>query len=136
VTRLVDLGVEPYMAAATLQGVLAQRLVRRVCLHCGEWRDAGEAVHALGPVLSDSTRIRVGAGCAVCRNTGFRGRVGIFEFLDVDSTIRTCIASAPDAQQIARIAGDRGMRPMRDDGRSKVRDGLTTPEEVLRAIQD
>jgi type II secretory ATPase GspE/PulE/Tfp pilus assembly ATPase PilB-like protein len=135
VTRLIDLDVEPYMLAATLQGVLAQRLVRRVCNHCAVWSAPGESMYALSPAVGSDQQVRSGHGCAICRHTGFRGRVGIFEFLTVDDEIRASVAGSASELRIREVAQGRGMSGMRDDGRAKVCQGLTTPEEVLRAIQ-
>jgi general secretion pathway protein E len=134
VTRLVDLGIEPYMVAATLGGVLAQRLVRRVCSHCSDWAEPDEALDRLAPVGLYGRRIRLGTGCALCRHTGFRGRVGIFEFLEVGAAVRAQIAESPDASQLRTVAASEGMRPLALDGRDKVLEGLTTPAEVLRAV--
>jgi type II secretory ATPase GspE/PulE/Tfp pilus assembly ATPase PilB-like protein len=136
VTRLIDLGVEPYMLAATLQGVLAQRLVRRVCNHCAAWSTPGESLYALSPAVASDQQVRSGHGCAICRNTGFRGRVGIFEFLAVDEEIRAFVRESASEQRIREAARSRGVSAMRDDGWAKVCQGVTTPEEVLRAIQD
>jgi len=135
VTRLIDLGVERYLVAATLRGVLAQRLVRRVCSHCGDWSDRDEAFVHLSPVGEAPRRFRRGEGCALCRQTGFRGRIGIFEFMEVDESLRSRIAGSPDASVLRALAVDQGMRTMRDDGRRKILDGATTSQEVLRAIQ-
>lgn len=135
VTRLVDLGVERYLVAATLRGVLAQRLVRRVCTHCAEWTNRDEAFVRLSPVADDALRFRRGEGCAVCRQTGYRGRVGIFEFMEITERLRTCVIESPHAGTLRRLAVEQGMSTMRDDGRRKVLGGATTSREVLRAIE-
>lgn len=135
VTRLVDLGIEPYMVAATLQGVLAQRLVRRVCSHCGEWAEADDALRSIMPVHQVGQRVRRGDGCALCRQTGYLGRIGIFELLVLNDVIRSQIARSPEASRIRELAREEEMRSLLDDARAKVFDGLTTPEEVLRAIE-
>jgi len=135
VTRLVDLGIEPYLVAATVLGVLAQRLVRRVCGHCGDWTDTDPAFRHLSPVVDSEARFRRGAGCALCRQTGYRGRIGLFEFMTVDPDIRAQIVSAPDMTLIRNLAIGAGMQRMIEDGRRKVLSGVTTSEEVLRAIQ-
>jgi general secretion pathway protein E len=132
VTRMVDLGVEPYMVAATLQGVLAQRLVRRVCRECSE-PSASSLGPDLVPVHSGSQR--VGVGCALCRHTGFTGRVGLYELLFVDDVMKRAIGGSPDADRLRELALEGGMRPLYDDGRQKVLDGTTTAEEVMRAVQ-
>ncbi|MEM7417902.1 MAG: GspE/PulE family protein [Gemmatimonadota bacterium] len=135
VVRLIDLGIEPYLVAATLRSVLAQRLVRRVCGHCSSWSDQDSAFTSLSPVVDSDARFRHGAGCALCRQTGFRGRVGLFELMDVDERLRAEIARASDADKIRAVAADAGMTSMLDDARTKVLDGVTTSQEVLRAIQ-
>ncbi len=135
VTRLIDLGIESYMVAATLQGVLAQRLVRRVCGHCCEWVDPDESLAEIVPAVAHGQRVRVGTGCALCRHTGFRGRIGIFEFLAVTDAIRSQIARSPDTSALRRLAGEEGMRDLVADGRAKILAGLTAPQEVLRAAQ-
>jgi general secretion pathway protein E len=136
ITRIVDLGIEPYMVAATLQAVLAQRLVRRVCPHCGEAVRPSTADLAVLQAVEHSQALRRGGGCALCRQTGYAGRVGLFELLVVDERIRPAILRTPDAVSLRALAVEAGMRPLREDGRRKVLAGLTTPEEVLRAVQD
>ncbi len=136
ITRIVDLGIEPYMVAATLQGVLAQRLVRRVCPHCGEPVRPSTADLAVLQAVDDDQSIRRGGGCALCRQTGYAGRVGLFELLVVDEGIRPAILRTPDAVSLKALAHEAGMHPLREDGRRKILAGLTTPEEVLRAVQD
>ena len=135
VMRLIDLGVEPYLVAATLQGVLAQRLVRRVCVHCAEEHTPDPAFRSLSPAFDPDARLRTGRGCALCMQTGFRGRVGLFEWMPVDDAMRSRIVAAPDLVRIRALATEAGMKTMRDDGRAKVLDGITTAREVLRAIQ-
>jgi general secretion pathway protein E len=109
-TRLADLGVEPYMIAASLEGVLAQRLVRRTCDRCR------------------------GAGCDTCRGTGFRGRVGIFELLAMSDELRQLLLAGADLAALGRLAREQGMASMREDAALKVKAGLTTMEEVLRVV--
>lgn len=135
ITRIVDLGIPPYMVAATLQGVLAQRLVRRICTHCGEPRGAEAADMALLQVVEHGQRLRRGGGCALCRQTGFSGRVGLFELLAVDDRLRGSLQNSPDVGHLRELAEEAGMRRLREDGRRKVLEGVTTSEEVLRAIQ-
>lgn len=135
VIRLVDLGIEPYLVAATLRGVLAQRLVRRVCDHCAEESDGTAALKPLFPHLDIDRRVRTGTGCALCRGTGFKGRTGLFEFLAVNEAVRAQIVRDPDVSTLRDLARKAGMRSLAADGRTKVLDGVTTSEEVLRAIQ-
>jgi type II secretory ATPase GspE/PulE/Tfp pilus assembly ATPase PilB-like protein len=135
VSRLVDLGIEPYLVAATLQAVLAQRLVRRVCEHCAAWSDSEQPLLALTPAVEHGTRSREATGCALCRHTGYMGRLGVFELLNVSDSLRSQIVRSPDVQSMRSVAKGEGMTTLRDDGLAKVLAGETTVEEVLRAIQ-
>jgi general secretion pathway protein E len=135
VTRLLDLGIEPYLVSSSLLAVLAQRLVRKVCANCGSEKSLTlDDKSQLG--ISGSTagelRYRAGSGCSACRNTGFRGRVAICELLRVDDLIRRSIQVRASATQIRDAALQAGMRLLRDDGVDKVLSGITTPGEVAR----
>jgi general secretion pathway protein E len=125
-TRLLDLGVQPYLVASSVEAVLAQRLVRRVCRECGEW------VRADGPPGPHAVVFR-GAGCQACWNTGYRGRTGVYELLVMDEDIRTAVTQQRTAAAIRELAKVGGMRSLSDDGDRVIRAGLTTPEEVRRA---
>jgi len=131
VTRLVDLGVEPYLVASALLGVMAQRLVRRVCPDC-----AGPApddpVTQLGAEPHADDTPRQGVGCDACRDTGYRGRVGLYELMPVTGALREQIGHGASADALKRVALAAGMMTLRDDGVAKVRTGETTAEEVLR----
>ncbi len=133
VTRLVDLGVEPYLVAASLEVVLAQRLVRCVCPECRcEQAPAAEVLERLGPGAGGSGRFFIGAGCPACEGTGYRGRTGLFELLHVDETMRERIARGCGTQEIRDLALARGMQPLRSAGLAALSGGVTTCEEVLR----
>lgn len=136
VTRLLDLGIEPYLVASSLVGVLAQRLVRRLCTHCARpLVSEGPAEFArLGIAPDDAigATIRSAVGCEHCRDTGYRGRVGLFELLAVDESIRGQVNARATASAIKQRASDSGMRTLRDDGVAKVLEGRTTIDEVLR----
>jgi general secretion pathway protein E len=139
VPRLRDLGVEAYLLAATLEGVLAQRLVRRTCPSCRERYDPEpQAVAYLGgqPVGEADRRWRWerGAGCVECRGTGFRGRTGIFELMPVDDAVRAAILPGVGEEPLRAAARGAGMRTLREDGWRAARAGLTTVEEVLRVL--
>jgi type II secretory ATPase GspE/PulE/Tfp pilus assembly ATPase PilB-like protein len=135
-TRLVDLGVAPYMIAATVEGLLAQRLVRRVCPECRErYRPDPSAVRALAPVSVDSMTFERGAGCARCRQTGYFGRIGVFEAVEIDDELRDALLLRADKPRLQDIARRAGMITLREDAWSKVRAGITTLEEVLRVVQ-
>ena len=117
VARLLDLGVEPYLLASSVIGVLAQRLVRRVCPQCGR---------------ENSSASLSAAKCDACRGTGYRGRVGIFELLPVDEAVRRQIQARGTAAEIKAAAISAGMQTLREDGHSKVAQRITSNEEVLR----
>ena len=137
VVRLIDMGVEPYLIASSLRGVLGQRLVRRLCERC-KVADP----HALDAALEVCARRGVPAperrdfhgpgGCASCGGSGYRGRIGVFEVLEVDDTLGTLIRGQPDPQTILRAARAGGMTTMLDDGIAKASLGLTSVDEVMR----
>jgi len=129
--RLVDMGCEPFLVASSVCGILAQRLVRVVCEQCREQCEAqSDVLDKLK--LPDGTPVYRGRGCHRCNNTGFRGRIGIFELLSVDEDIREAIVSNASTDSIRRLALSKGMRLLRDDSLLKVARGTTTPEEALR----
>jgi general secretion pathway protein E len=132
-TRLVDLGVPDYLVSSTVQAVLAQRLVRRVCAACADPTPPEPAVaREMAAAGFPADRVLRGRGCAACRNTGYRGRTGIHELLTVDDALRAELLRAPGTDRLRRVALERGMRPLRADGWRQVAAGVTTPEEVLR----
>jgi general secretion pathway protein E len=134
IMRLLDLGIADYLIAGTLECVLAQRLVRRVCQNCRREVVAGsESLASLGAPIDGVDRFYRGMGCESCRGTGYRGRIGIFELLVVDDDIRAALRERPDARTLRRIAIGKGMRTLREDGFRQVVEGSTTPDEVLRA---
>ena len=121
-TRLLDLGVPAYLVGSSVEAVLAQRLVRRVCSACGEWAQ-GEA---------GFDQVFRGRGCPDCWHTGYRGRTGIYELLVMNDDIRTAVTQQRTAPAIRDLATAAGMRSLRQDARRVVESGLTTPEEVGR----
>jgi general secretion pathway protein E len=134
--RLANLGVERYMIASSVIGVLAQRLVRRVCDHCkveAEPTSQERAAYreALGEELD---RYYAGMGCNFCRHTGFRGRIGVFELLVMDDATQQLFMQGASAVELKAAAEGQGMTPMRRDGMLKVREGITTPAEVLHRV--
>lgn len=137
IARLIDLQVEPYMIAATIEGVLAQRLVRRICPNCRERYEPDPGVIALlaGRAVGRIVLER-GAGCEACRHSGFHGRIGIFELLTMDDGLRQRLLETKDLAQLRHAAIEGGFQPLRQDAWVKVQAGLTTPEEVLRVVQD
>jgi general secretion pathway protein E len=130
ISRLTDMGVENYLITSSLVGVLAQRLVRLICTNCKT--PAGTAVTPDG----DTIEVFRGAGCENCFHTGFRGRVGIFELMELNEEMRGLIMRNEDASQITASARRSGMRNLREDGWLKARRGLTTAEEILRVTQE
>lgn len=140
ITRLVDMGAEDYLIASSLLGVLAQRLVRVICPHCRvEVFPVPEMLDEIGFQRGDGhqpDRFYEGRGCERCSNTGFIGRVGIFELMLVNDEVRKLTVGKADSGQIRKKALEHGMRSLRDDGWLKVRQGLTTVSEVLRVTQE
>ena len=135
--RLLDLGVPDYLVAATVDGILAQRLVRRICDGCREvYEPAADAVRRLAGDEPRPAAYFRGAGCPACRGTGYRGRLGIFELLEIDDALRACVTRRAGRAELRATARDAGMRPLRIDAWRKVRAGLTTVEEILRVVQD
>jgi general secretion pathway protein E len=132
VARLLDLGIEPYLLASSMVGVLAQRLVRRLCPACAAEAPAGELKRLGGEVNDHAGAPKAAVGCADCRQTGYRGRLGIFELLLVDDTIRRQIQARATASEIGAAARSSAMRTLRDDGAAKVLAGVTSVDEVLR----
>jgi general secretion pathway protein E len=130
ITRLTDMGVESYLITSSLVGVLAQRLVRVICRHCKT--SAGTAITPEGETIETFR----GAGCEQCSGSGYTGRVGIFELMDLNDEIRKRIMSNEDASQITAAARRNGMRNLREDGWMKVQDGLTTVQELMRVTQE
>jgi type IV pilus assembly protein PilB len=129
--RLVDMGIEPYMVAASLNCVIAQRLARRVCPSCRRSvRVAGELVGLDGGQVD----VFEAVGCSRCRQTGYRGRAGLYEVMIVSDEIRALIVSRAAAQDIRRLAIEQGMHTLRDDGLAKVRAGETTVLEIERVL--
>mgnify|MGYP002622227472 CR=1 FL=1 len=134
VTRLLNMGIEPYLVGAALNAVLAQRLVRRICPSCRQAYEPARAVRkAVQRMGYEIDSFYKGVGCRRCRNTGYRGRIGIHEFLLLNDRIRDAIAAQASVQEIRRLAMDNGMITLRHDGFRKVREGITTVEEVLHA---
>ncbi len=132
VTRLVDMGVEPYLVASSLEAVLAQRLVRVLCKHCKQ-EDASPTAAAYKAQLGIPANITIyrSVGCRECRNTGFFGRQAIFEWMDTDNDIRQLILKAGSTDLVRDAARRNGMRTLAEDGWRLVRLGMTTVEEVL-----
>jgi general secretion pathway protein E len=132
VTRLVDMGVEPYLVASSLEAVLAQRLVRVLCKHCKVPDNTPTALSLKEKIgIPANAIIYKSVGCRECRNTGFYGRHAIFEWMDSDNEIRQLVLKGASSDQIRDAARKQGMKTLAEDGWRMVRMGLTTVEEVL-----
>jgi general secretion pathway protein E len=141
VTRLVELGVEPFLLSSVLRGVVAQRLIRRICTRCAvEGTLNPDQVVALGIKVPVERRerlvVRWGEGCVDCRQTGLYGRTGVFEMLDVGKRVRALVNEGKDANEIDRAARIEGMENLREAALRKLADGFTTYEEVARVTVD
>ncbi|MEY2752046.1 MAG: hypothetical protein RLZZ550_2017 [Verrucomicrobiota bacterium] len=136
VTRLVDIGVKPFLVSAALRGALAQRLVRRVCQACAKpYRPTAKELYSIGMTEQDiagATPMK-GAGCAKCGERGYKGRRGVFELFVITEEIQEMIYSGATLVDLRRKAREAGMRTMREDGQRKVASGMTTIEEVMGA---
>jgi type IV pilus assembly protein PilB len=128
--RLVDMGVEPYLVASAIDCVVAQRLARRLCEHCR--RPVSAAAADVGLEGAGEVDVFEPAGCARCRETGYRGRVGLFEVMAVSEEIRSLIVRRAAASEIRRVAVEQGMQTLVEDGLNKVRAGETTLAEIAR----
>ena len=137
VTRLVDMGVEPYLVASSLEAVLAQRLVRVLCPRCKQpdTSPTTQAIKAQIGIPADTTVFRA-VGCRECRNTGYHGRQAIFEWMDIDNDLRQMVLKNCSSGEIAQVARRNGLRMLSEDGWRLVRAGITTPEEVMRVTKD
>jgi type II secretion system protein E len=136
-TRLVDMGIEPYLVASSLEAVVAQRLVRVICPQCKEQLSTSEVMplrQRFGDILPGS--LYKGQGCAYCQGTGYRGRIGIFEMMVVADDLRSLIIENASARDLRRVASRQGTTSLREDGFRHVREGRTTVEEVLRVTKD
>jgi general secretion pathway protein E len=138
VTRLIDMGIEPFLVTSSVIAILAQRLVRTVCDSCKEeYTPDEESLENIGitPEMIVGKKIYRGRGCPSCLNTGYRGRTGIFELMILDDTLKNLILKTSDANAIKRKAVEQGMVTLRRSGAKKVLDGITTIEEIFRVTQ-
>jgi type II secretory ATPase GspE/PulE/Tfp pilus assembly ATPase PilB-like protein len=138
ITRLLDLGIEPYLITNTLKAVIAQRLVRVICDNCKQkYTPQAELLEAVG--LSQEAGASVtffkGAGCEDCNYTGYKGRTGVYELLVIEDKLSSLIIAGASKEELKRQAKINGMETLREDGLDKVRSGLTTIEEVIRVAE-
>jgi len=140
IIRLIDMGIEPYLVSSTVTAVLAQRLVRRICSHCKEsypvdWNELKDL--GFGDIIRKelfSNNLWRGVGCQHCKNTGYQGRVGIFELLLMDENIRKVISNVSDATAIKKTAIQSGMKELKYDCAQKVVEGVTSLDEMIRVV--
>jgi len=137
VTRMVDMGVEPFLISASVIGVLAQRLGRRICPNCKEpYKPPAEALHRIGFKIEDMENVVFyrGRGCEQCRHTGYRGRTGIFELMMLNEEIQDLIVKRAPLSEVRSAALASGMKTLKSDGFQKVLEGMTTVEEIMRVV--
>ena len=136
VTRLIDIGVKPFLVASSSRCLMAQRLVRKICKRCGApYEPTAEEMRALSvdATKAASATFKKGRGCSECNKTGYRGRMGIFEIFVIDDEVRKLIYDKVSSTVLRARAREIGMRTLREDGARKAVAGLTTPDEVIKA---
>jgi type II secretory ATPase GspE/PulE/Tfp pilus assembly ATPase PilB-like protein len=136
ITRLVDMGIKPYILASALEGVIAQRLVRKVCTGCATKVAPDSGLMDLLRLSSNffGAEVEIGKGCPKCNNTGYRGRVGVYEMFVMNDDFRQLIGVDYKESDLLNLARTNGMRTLLEDGLEKVRRGWTTLEEIVRVI--
>ncbi|MCD4716160.1 MAG: type II secretion system ATPase GspE [Desulfobacterales bacterium] len=135
VTRLIDMGIEPFLITSSVVAILAQRLIRVICNDCREeYTPDGESLQSIGinPAIIEDNKFYRGRGCSSCLNTGYSGRTGIFELMILDDKLKHLILKSSDANIIKQRSVEQGMATLQQDGAQKVLDGITTIEEVFR----
>ena len=133
VTRLQNIGVEPFLVSASLNAVMAQRLVRKICPHCRtDYQPSPNVIHALQRAGHEVKTLVKGEGCNRCHGTGMSGRIGVYELFVPDDAIRQAISNSATLQQLRQLAKEHSMTTLYQDGMDKVKAGITTPEEVFR----
>lgn len=137
IDRLKDMGIEPYLITSSLEGIVAQRLVRRVCRDCGRTRNVTATEQAvLLKYGFHSTQVHAGAGCPACNHTGYRGRIALHEVFELDEEAKQLILAGAASNEILQNAMKKGYEPLVHDGLQKALNGLTTIEEVIRVVTD
>jgi type IV pilus assembly protein PilB len=136
-TRLINIGIEPFLVSAALEAVLAQRLVRKICTDCKDSYEPSASVRrAMERMAGPVETYYKGEGCPKCRGTGYRGRIGIYELLVPDDNMREHISKETSINELQKLASEAGMIDLRQDGMEKVRTGITTLDEVLRVTSE
>jgi type IV pilus assembly protein PilB len=137
VTRLINIGVEPYLISSAVNAILAQRLVRKICPGCKEpFTPSDEMKEFLALQGFPDQQTYHGRGCDRCRKTGYAGRLGIYELLVMDDHLRDMVTRNPDVNQFRKLCRERGLVTLREDGLAKVMKGLTTVDEILRVTEN
>ena len=137
ITRLINIGVEPYLIAAAVNAILAQRLIRRICPNCREeYQPTDEMMEFIKLQGFEQSKFYKGSGCDKCRKTGYFGRAGIHELLLMDDTLRDMVTRNPDVTQLRKYCRERGLVTLRQDGFDKVIKGVTTIDEILRVTDN
>lgn len=141
IPRLIELGIEPFLLASTLEVIIAQRLARRICSNCRYSVSAKEVLATLGTVdpivkaqFKVTDNVYAGKGCNICNGSGYNGRIALFEFINMTPAIQELVLRSPSTRDIAKLAAAQGDLPMFADGITKVKGGLTTLAEVLRIV--
>ena len=138
IPRLLDMGAEPFLLASTLEVIIAQRLVRKICTSCRVSRqEISENIEKLFPGVSryfskSASTVYIGKGCSNCSNTGYKGRTAIFEFIKITPAMKELILKRPSTQELWALARQEGAHTLFEDGIEKVMNGETTIEELLR----
>lgn len=137
IPRLIDMGVEPFLVSSSINSIIAQRLVRVVCTECGYWDNPTKSeIQLFNNRGIKIEKVKRAVGCVSCNNKGYKNRVGIYEILVVDDTMRRMISDGASVQQLKDYANKHGMKYLIDDGLNKVKAGITTVEEVIRVAVD
>ncbi|HYK19419.1 MAG TPA: ATPase, T2SS/T4P/T4SS family, partial [Pyrinomonadaceae bacterium] len=135
ISRLMNMGIEPFLVATSVNLIQAQRLIRRVCKDCKhEHQTPPEALIEVGFSTEEAKTIKTykGKGCLTCNNTGYKGRIGLYEVMEITDEIRELILIGASALELRKKAIEDGMITLRESGLQKIREGVTTPEEVVR----
>ena len=142
IPRLIDMGIEPFLLASTLEVIVAQRLVRKICTHCRYSVPVSDALKTVGTAsavvsgyFKATDTVYAGKGCSVCSGTGFAGRTALYELLAVTPEMQELIVKSPSTQEVEQLSRKQGSVPMFDDGIQKVKSGVTTIAEVLRVVE-
>jgi len=139
ITRLIDMGIKPFLVASSIQAIMAQRLIRVICSECKtEYKNPDKRVLKLLGFTEEELEgktLSKGVGCQRCKGSGYRGRVGIFEMVTMNSQLRDLAFKKAPTVELRAVARASGMRTLLEDGKLKVLEGVTTPEDLLRVTQ-